>query len=284
MERILTFSLIVAFFFMSSMSAQSIQGRATYKTQRKVEIKLDSSRVADGMQEQLHAMLKKQFEREYTLEFNQNESLYKEIEKLDKPTTASNMGMQLEIIGSGAGDVLYKNKKKGVYTNQTESFSKVFLIKDSIKTRDWKLEQETKNIGEYTCFKATYTYERRELTAVGANADKHQSNDGHLENRKENVLVTAWYTPQIPVQLGPSEYDGLPGLILEISDDKLTILCSRIVLNPSKELEIIEPKGGKKISEKDYDAIIEKKMEEVSEQFHGNHRENDHDFEIRIGG
>ena len=37
------------------------------------------------------------------------------------------------------------------------------------------------------------------------------------------ITVTAWYTPQIPINQGPGEYWGLPGLILEINADKTTI-------------------------------------------------------------
>ena len=53
-----------------------------------------------------------------------------------------------------------KNTKEGRYTNQNESFSKLFLIKDELQKLDWKLTGETKNIGEYTCYKATLTRER----------------------------------------------------------------------------------------------------------------------------
>ena len=50
--------------------------------------------------------------------------------------------------------------------------------------------------------------------------------------------VTAWYTPQIPVSQGPGEFWGLPGLILEINDDKTTILCTKIVMNPNDKSKI----------------------------------------------
>ena len=49
---------------------------------------------------------------------------------------------------------------------------------------------------------------------------------------KETQTVTAWYTPQIPVSNGPEEFQGLPGLILELSYDSQTILCSKISLKP----------------------------------------------------
>ena len=64
-----------------TLIAQDFQGVATYKTQRKLDIKLDSTQ-AGGMQDQIMAMLKKQFEKTYILTFNKEESLYKEDESL----------------------------------------------------------------------------------------------------------------------------------------------------------------------------------------------------------
>ena len=40
--------------------------------------------------------------------------------------------------------------------NKTELMGKVFLIKDNLVTYDWKLTGETKNIGNYTCYKAVF--------------------------------------------------------------------------------------------------------------------------------
>ena len=53
-------------FFIGHLHAQDFQGVATYKTQRKLEIQLDSTQVPSEMQDQLLAMMKKQFEKEYT--------------------------------------------------------------------------------------------------------------------------------------------------------------------------------------------------------------------------
>ena len=78
------------FFTTSSLIAQDFQGVATYKTQRKLDIKLDSTQ-AGGMQDQIMAMLKKQFEKTYILTFNKEESLYKEDESLAPPSTGGAM-------------------------------------------------------------------------------------------------------------------------------------------------------------------------------------------------
>ena len=81
--------------------------------------------------------------------------------------------------------------------------------------------------------------------------------------------VTAWYTPQIPVNQGPGEYWGLPGLILEVNADRTTILCNKITLNPQQKIEIQAPEKGKVISRSDYNATVKKKMEEMREMYRG---------------
>ena len=50
--------------------------------------------------------------------------------------------------------------------------------------------------------------------------------------------IEAWYTLQIPIQHGPAEYWGLPGLILEVNSGNTTMLCSKVVINPSDIVSI----------------------------------------------
>ena len=295
MKLVLQLSLVLTVAFSAMTYAQTYEGIATYKTQRKMDVQLDSSQVDDGMRDQIMAMMKKQFEKEYTLKFTQDESLYTEVEKLDNPGGAMGNGMvfEVQIVGDGAGDVLYKNTKEDRFVNQNESFSKQFLIKDKIEARAWKMEKETKNIGDYACFKATYTYERpvRRVMSFSTSNDKEEKEDKKDTKEEpveemETITVTAWYTPQIPVKNGPSQYDGLPGLILELNDGDLTVLCSKVVLNPKDDLNIKEPKGGKVVTQEKFDEIMEKKVQEMQERFESDGRRgsDNGNFEIRIGG
>jgi hypothetical protein len=74
--------------------------------------------------------------------------------------------------------------------------------------------------------------------------------------------IVAWFTPQIPVSHGPSEYWGLPGLILEVSAGDTTMLCSKIVLNPKETVVIEAPSNGKEINKEDYQLTVNEKMQE----------------------
>ena len=83
----------------------------------------------------------------------------------------------------------------------------------------------------------------------------------------KEVLVTAWYTPQIPINTGPAEYYGLPGLILEVNAGRTTMLCTKIILNPQNKAEIIKPEKGKVVTRKEYNTIVKEKMEEMREMY-----------------
>ena len=265
--------------------SQDFQGIATYKSKRKVDIKLDSTQVNSEMQQQMTEMLKKQFEKTFNLSFNKEASIYKEEEALAPPQPS---GMQIVVASVGGSDILYKNLKEDRYTNQNDVFGKIFLIKDDLAKSDWKLESETKNIGEYTCFKATTTIEqeKRRPGTIRINKGKDSDSDSDEEDQApemETVTITAWYTPQIPVTTGPGNYHGLPGLILEVNDGTETIICSKIVLNPKDEIDISEPNKGKVVTQEEFDDIIEKKMKEMRERYNSE-RKDGHAIEIKIGG
>ena len=75
------------------------------------------------------------------------------------------------------------------------------------------------------------------------------------------------FTPDIPVSTGPSWYQGLPGLILEVNDNNTTILCTKIVINPTDKSKIKKPKRGKVISNVDFIALQEQKRQEAREMW-----------------
>jgi GLPGLI family protein len=265
-----------------SLFAQDFQGVATYKTQRKLDIKIDSTQVGGGeMQKQIMDMLKKEFQKTYILSFDKNTSIYKEDEALAAPSAGGAMMVVSSLGGSGT---LFKDIKNQSFTNQLETFGKQFIIKDRLKPIEWELHSDTKNIGNYTCYKATYTKEIEESMMTFSSSDEEQKEEEPTTAPvMKTITVTAWYTPQIPVSNGPESYQGLPGLILEVNDGDLTILCSKITINPKKAIEISEPKKGKQVTQEEYDSIMLKKREEISEQYRGRGSDKE-GIEIRIGG
>ncbi|MFI8377370.1 GLPGLI family protein [Leeuwenhoekiella sp. NPDC079379] len=265
----------MAFFlaFAEAVQAQNFQGVATYKSRRQVDLKMSGKNMNDAMQKQIAEQLKKQFEKTYTLTFNQNESLYKEDEKLATPNIGNTSGLQIKVNQSQT--VLYSNTATQNYQRQEDVLGKIFLVQDSLAKPDWKLERERKSIGDYTCFKAT----RTEMV----NTQTFASDSMKTVDTSFAKTITVWYTPQIPVSHGPDMNWGLPGLILEVQDGKQSILCTQIVLNPEKKIEIKAPVGGKIVDEASLKAIEKEKMEEWLERNSSN-KGDGKSFTIKIGG
>ena len=150
------------------------------------------------------------------------------------------------------------------------------------------MEGESKQIGNYTCFKATAvvkvnesdfrnfrfknrdkkeTETKTETVKDTAKAKKTNFTED-WEMPKENT-ITAWYCPEIPVNQGPENYWGLPGLILEVNDGKTVMLCTKIVMNAKDKVEIKPATKGKQVTQTEYNDIVKKKMEEMQEMNSG---------------
>jgi len=70
-------------------------------------------------------------------------------------------------------------------------------------------------------------------------------------NITKEMIITAWYTPEIPVSHGPFYYWDLLGFIIEVSNGQTTILCSKIVLNPENKKEIKVSKKRQTLTKKE---------------------------------
>lgn len=261
MKKILlsVFSLFIT--FTSALFAQDFQGKAYYESRTTIKIDFGGRNIPEDKKQKMMERMKKAGEKTFILSFNRSESLYKEQEKLEQPGMTGG-GMRFRMMTS-SGENYYKNVKNGVYSVKNDLFGKIFLVKDSLPKLKWKMEAETKKIGNYTAYKATATrVVKRPNVSAMFSRDKDNQENSIIE---KEVKIIAWYSPQIPVNQGPGEYWGLPGLILEISDDMTSILCSKLVMNPKEKIAIKAPGKGKKVTQTEYDDIARKKIKEMRE-------------------
>ena len=267
-----------------ALNAQNFSGKAIYKTSRKSMISFDNEKnpgISDEMQKQLQARIQKMNQKTFILNFDKKTSTYKEDIQLDAPSpqVGSSGVMVMSFGGSGNGSVYFKNINEKRFVNQTEIMGKRFLVKDSLPNYQWELSTETKNIGNYTCYKATFTREVEDIKMVFEDGESKE------DKIKKTVTTTAWYTPQVPVSNGPDNYQGLPGLILEINDGERLIVCTEIILNPSEKIEVKAPEKGEIVSQEAYDKIQEEKTKELMDRFKGRNGVNmGGGINIKIGG
>lgn len=273
------------FVFTQVQAQKDFQGMAVYESKTQVP-KFEGMRgnrdITPEMQKSMEERMKKMLEKTFILNFDKSASIYKEEEKLEAPGQQGGFRVMVSSM-MGGGGTFYKDVKTKSYTVDKEFMGKEFLVIDSLPKLNWKLEQETKQIGGYNCFKATAVKEPsktdfrnfrpkktddKKEEAKKTSGETKTNFEDNFELPKE-IVVTAWYTPEIPVNQGPENYWGLPGLILEINDGTTTILCSKIVLNAKDKVDIKPSKKGKVVSQKNYDETVVKKMEEFREMNRG---------------
>ena len=175
--------------------------------------------------------LKKQFPKvvadNFTLQFNSKESFYyltkenpdnKYINMLFKPSETN-----------------YVNQKHetGTVTSAATIFENTYLVNDSLVKYEWKITGEVRDIAGFECKKA--------VTKIC-----------------DSVVVVAFYTDQIPVQAGPENFNGLPGMILGIAVPRLgtTIFATSISLQAAPNYVLPTLSKPKKSTIKQLDADL----------------------------
>lgn len=250
------------------LSAQKFQGQATYFSKSKMELGRWGARLSEAQKKQVAARLKNRLEKNYTLTFNAQESMFLEKEKIDAISGATDSWG-----GYFSRGDQYKNVKENQLVQSQEFYGKRFLIKDELYKIDWQLSSETKKIGNYTCYLAKAAVPSKELSWYSFSwSDLRRAENEDKDKEEPVTFVEAWYTPQIPVSHGPGEFWGLPGLILEVSSGNTTLLCSEIILNPEEKVSIKAPSKGKEITKKDYSATIIAKMADMRNNRMGRRR------------
>jgi len=225
----------------------------------------------------------------YILTFDKTKSIYKQEERLDAP--GSGGGRNWGRMMSSAGGPIYKDVVSKKSLQSTEFMGKKFLVSNNQDNTKWVMQKEQKMIGNYLCFKATAQIQKpKTMTSVWRNSEKEskKSNDKATDktsvdtqtNTKTEKLdevvinaeietITAWYTPQIPVSHGPAEYGGLPGLILELTTESTVMLCTKVVMNPEKRIEISAPTKGEFVTKNEFENIVEIKVKEMRDMWRG---------------
>ncbi len=92
------------------------------------------------------------------------------------------------------------------------------IYEEDLQLMDWEIKPETKEIANYKVQKATTVFAGRKYTA--------------------------WFSVEIPITDGPYKFYGLPGLIIEVSDEKKDYqfqLTNFQKLEPSKDVSF-DPK------------------------------------------
>lgn len=177
----------------------------------------------------------------FSLKFNRETSVFNIEDKMTSGYNKIGYEYAKNIVGKG---VFYFNLKEFSLVKEIDFYGDIFLIKLDKKseTKDWVLTSESKIIGKFTCYKAV----KKKI----------------VKNQKGEFVfdIIAWYTPEIPFGYGPKEYNGLPGLILELKDTHNTFFAKKIELNPKNKFRVKKFKEGKKITQTEYNKMVKEAL------------------------
>lgn len=136
-----------------------------------------------------------------TLLVRDNDAIYfEEIELSSDLTDDHAFEIRRIISNEGYQNIMYNVKTKKV-TKHKFSLGTNFCVDMDFADQKWNITEESKMIDKYKCYKATL--KKQVLSKDGGTVLKD---------------ITAYFSPELPLSLGPLGYCGLPGLILELID------------------------------------------------------------------
>ncbi|MDQ3017438.1 MAG: GLPGLI family protein [Bacteroidota bacterium] len=185
----------------------------------------------------------------FELVYNGEESIYQPQKEADETSVSSTSGGQQMTMRFGRDNrVVYKNNATAEMIDSRDFMQKQFLIKGPPTVRKWKIGKNQKEILGYNCLEASFQ------------ADSVTN-------------IKAWFTPQLAISNGPSDFQGLPGIILEIdiNDGERMTIASDIKLDSVDTSMIIAPTKGKEVTSEEFTKIREEKMKEMQMQNGGAH-------------
>ena len=234
--------LMIAFGMSTATLEAQKSGVIIYQESMKLDFQLDDA--PEGVD--LAGMLPTSRDVTKKLIFKENESVY--LDSGDGPEdlefSSDDGSIEIKVVESDIESILYTDYKNGESLHQQGFMGRAFVIDSPVTKLKWKITPEKVKYLDYECMKATMTNE-------------------------EGEEIVAWFAPAIPVKAGPSGYGQLPGAILMLSkgDKDLEIKATSIELKEVDEVK--KPKEGKKVTQEEYDKIVEEKRKEMEKEYGG---------------
>lgn len=193
--------------------------------------------------------------------FTDQISVYKDAkdnENSDMEMSNDDGSFQIKIKRDDTENIYYTDLNTKSSLHQTGFMGKEFLIEQSLEKPKWKITGDRIKYLGYVCQKAT-------MSEPGHEKDE----EGNIKNRE----VVAWFTSELPVAIGPDNYNQLPGAILMVSvdDGNTEIKATEIKLEDPDKLALSKPNKGKRVTPDEYHKIVEEKTREMEKMSGGRH-------------
>ncbi|HUR30553.1 MAG TPA: GLPGLI family protein [Saprospiraceae bacterium] len=230
------YALLVCALLTTMLSTAQFSGKIIF------EDKMDMHRNLPPEKEELKDMIPQFTISKWELTYAGDESLYQPSKEADIAAANTNPGGYRPRFGR-ENRILYKNLAEDKMTDSRDFMQKQFLVIGFIPTQKWKIGKNQKSILGYNCLEASCRIDSA-------------------------TLLKAWFTPQIANSNGPSDYQGLPGMIMQvdINDGERTITATNVTMENVDASVIIAPSKGKVITYEEFEAMRKEKMKELKLQ------------------
>ena len=169
------------------------------------------------------------------LHFNVKETKYEESEEKAEPEEEGGYSGRRETY------FVKRNFEQNTIAEAYEMLGKTYVIEDSLRGFEWRIQNDLKEVAGHICMKAFY------------------------QDTIKKQKIVAWFAQDIPMSAGPERFYGLPGLILEVDSNDEAILLTADRIDYKKittELDLPKKLKGKRIKEAEYWAIVKKQIDE----------------------
>lgn len=226
--------LIFIMLLLTIFKVQSQELKVTYNNR----IPVDSTRLENADRNIRDILIADAKGEDYELMISNGISLYEPValkkDKTHESSSRSGNNTNNNIsINYNYYETIYNDFNRKEKTSSIKFSGETFLINETLVPIDWQIIQETKKID-------IYNVKRAEAVVDGSN-------------------VIVWFTDEIPVSAGPSNFIGLPGLILQAQFGKRLITAKKI--EPlTGSISLAPPVEGKKYSREEFDELINSAM------------------------
>lgn len=106
----------------------------------------------------------------------------------------------------------------------------IFIFREDLPVINWTIGTQTKKIGDFDCIRAVGIFGGR--------------------------TYDAWFTPEIPVGLGPYKLCGLPGMILEAASRDGKVAYDFVAYEAPCDKKIEKPSQGRELTWQEYETLV----------------------------